>query len=501
MKKKILSAIIAGVLTLGCVAPLAACGKNDDKSAYVSVDINPSVELIVGSDGKVTGVRGTNEDGLVLLYNESGIEGETVKNAVAKIVNLAVEQGYLNEDNKVVNTTVAATTDKKTEKLEKEVNKVITATADKSGLKVKIDTDGAYSVQRRFEEFKKAHPDSKVVQSLTLPRFRLALSVSETGAVSLETAVEMDNEELIAVLKEYDEKIEQFATDAYILAKRQAEAAYDKAVTLYTYSEYSQFYMNKSNFANHKKTAYLGGMYQTYASAALMMDSVKKVAEYANRAANYPLTEEQIAAVVKALQLENADPIKDKDGNVTIKSIEAYADKEFKNSEVNAELQAKKQALTEALNKTEAEIKEKINAFCVEYKEQIEAVVNLAQSSYNALVAFLPADVKASIKETLDETKETIEAIKKWAEDEKAYFTDIDTFTARLESQADKYLGKIKEDLSEDEWNAVQKSIEADIANAKVAKDNYNDALAKAEAEAKKYLDSLKGKRKQEQAA
>ncbi|MCI6443574.1 MAG: hypothetical protein MR844_01365 [Clostridia bacterium] len=498
MKKKILSAIIAGVLTLGCVAPLAACGKNDDKSAYISVDINPSVELIVGSDGKVTGVRGTNEDGLVLLYNESGIEGETVKNAVAKIVNLAVEQGYLNEDNKVVNTTVAATTDKKTEKLEKEVDKVITATADKSGLKVKIDTDGAYSVQRRFEEFKKAHP-SKVVQALTLPRFRLALSVSETGAVSLETAVEMDNEELIAVLKEYDEKIEQFATDAYILAKRQAEAAYDKAVTLYTYSEYSQFYAK--NLTAHHKTAYLGGMYQTYASAALMMDSVKKVAEYANRAANYPLTEEQIAAVVKALQLENADPIKDRDGNVTIKSIEAYADKEFKNSEVNAELQAKKQALTEALNKTEAEIKEKINAFCVEYKEQIEYIVDLAQSSYNAFVAILPADVKASIKETLDETKETIEEIKKWAEDEKAYFTDLDTFTARLESQADKYLGKIKEDLSEEEWNAVQKSIEADIANAKVAKDNYNDALAKAEAEAKKYLDSLKGKRKQEQAA
>ena len=301
MKKKILSAIIAGVLTLGCVAPLAACGKNDDKSAYVSVDINPSVELIVGSDGKVTGVRGTNEDGLVLLYNESGIEGETVKNAVAKIVNLAVEQGYLNEDNKVVNTTVAATTDKKTEKLEKEVDKVITATADKSGLKVKIDTDGAYSVQRRFEEFKKAHSDSKVVQALTLPRFRLALSVSETGAVSLETAVEMDNEELIAVLKEYDEKIEQFATDAYILAKRQAEAAYDKAVTLYTYSEYSQFYVK--NLSTHHKTAYLGGVYQTYASAALMMDSVKKVVEYANRAANYPLTEEQIAAVVKALQL------------------------------------------------------------------------------------------------------------------------------------------------------------------------------------------------------
>ena len=499
MKKKFLSAIIAGVLTLGCVAPLAACGKNDDKSAYISVDINPSVELIVGSDGKVTGVRGTNEDGIVLLYNESGIEGETVENAVAKIVNLAVEQGYLNEDNKVVNTTVTAANDKKTAKLEKEVDKVITATADKTGLKVNVDTDGAYSVQRRFEEFKKAHPDSKVVQALTLPRFKLALSVSETGAVSLETAVEMDNEELIAVLKEYDAKIEQFATDAYILAKRQAEAAYDKAVTYYTYSEYSQFYVK--NLTKHYKTAYLGGMYQTYASAALMMKSVQKVAEYANRAVNYPLTDEQVDAVVEALKLENSDPLKDRNGNVTIRSIEAYADKAFKNSEANAELQAKKQALTEALNKSEAEIQEKINAFCTEYKEQIEAVVDLAQSSYNALIAFIPDDVKASIKETLDETKETLDAIKKWAEDEKTYFTDLDTFTARLESQADKYLGKIKEDLSEEEWDAVQKKIEADIANAKVAKDNYNEALAKAEAEAKKYIEAIKGERKEEQAA
>lgn len=499
MKKKFLSAIIAGVLTLGCVAPLAACGNDDDKSAYISVDINPSVELIVGSDGKVTGVRGTNEDGLVLLYEESGIEGETVKNAVAKIVNLAVEQGYLNEDNKVVNTTVTATSDKYTEELEKEVGSVITSTADGSGLKVNVDTDGAYSVQRKFEEFKKAHSDSKVVQALTLPRFKLALSVSETGAVSLETAVEMDNEELIAVLKDYDAQIEQYATDAYILAKRQAEAAYDKAVTYYTYSEYSQFYVK--NLVAHYQTAYLGGIYQTYASAALMMKSVQKVAEYTYRSVNYPLTEEQIAAVVKALKLENSDPLKDRSGNVTIKSIEAYADKEFKNSEANAELQASKQALTEALNKTEAEIQEKVNAFCTEYKEQIEAVVDLAQSSYNALLAFIPADTKAQIKETLDETKETLEQIKKWAEDEKTYFSDLDTFTARLESQADKYLGKIKEDLSEEEWNTVQKSIEADIANAKVAKDNYNDALAKAEAEAKKYLDNLKNERKEEQAA
>lgn len=499
MKKKLFSALIAGVLTFGCMAPLASCGKNDDKSAYVAIDINPSIELMVGKDGTVEGVRGTNEDGLVLLYNEDGIKGATVKDAVAKIVNLAVEQGYLSEDNKVVNTTVTATNDKYTSKLEKEVDSVITATADKTGLKVNIDTDAAYSVQRRFDEFKKAHPDNKLVQSLNLPSFKLALSVSETGAVSLETAVTMDNEELIAILKEYDAKVEQYATDAYLLAKKQAEAAFDKAVTVYTYSEYSQFYAK--NLITHHKTAYLGGIYQTYATAALMMDSVKNVAEYANRAVNYPLTDEQAEAVAKALKLENTDPLKDRNGNVTIKSVEAYADKAFKNSEANAELQAKKEALTAALNEIEAEVTEKINEFCTEYKEQIEEYVTLAQTTYNTILALIPADTKESIKTILDETSKTLEDIKKWAKDEKTYFTDLDTLTARLDSQADKYLGLIREDLSDEEWNAVQKNIEADIANAEVAKKNYNDALAKAEAEAKAFIESIKGEKKAEQAA
>ena len=116
MKKKFVSALIAGVMMLGACIPLAGCGKNDDKSGYVSLDINPSVELVVDENGLVAGVRGVNEDGLVLLYNESGIKGETVDNAVKKIVDISIEEGYLTEDNKVVNVTVSAKNDKNAKK-------------------------------------------------------------------------------------------------------------------------------------------------------------------------------------------------------------------------------------------------------------------------------------------------------------------------------------------------------------------------------------------------
>ena len=496
--KKLLSGLLAGVLAACMCLPLVSCGDNkDDKSAYVSLDINPSVELVVDENGLVAGVRGVNEDGLVLLYNESGIKGETVDNAVKKIVDVSIEEGYLDEDNHVVNVTVSAKgNDKYLKKLTDNVNASIKASADESGLSVKIDAEGTYSLRRKLDEFKKAHPDNKLVQSLSLAKFKLALSISETGEISLEHAVELEDDELIDLIKDYDSKIEQFATDAYTLAKKQALAAYDKAVTYKTYSAYSEFYLK--NYVAHYDKAYLGAVYQTYASTALMMESVKNVAEYANRAADYPLTDKQAQAIADALGLENTDPLKNGKGEVTIRSVEAYADKLFKNSEINAELQKKMDELTTALDSVEKEVKDTVNALAIKYKDEIAYVAAVAESTFKTvetILTIVPEEYRQKFTAVVNELQNNIAEIKAWAKEEKTYFSDLDTFTARLESQRDKYLEEIKKDLSDEEWNAVQKGIEADIAKAEVSKKNYENALAKAEEEAKKYLESLKKER------
>lgn len=501
MKKKFVSALIAGVMMLGACIPLAGCGKNEDKSGYVSLDINPSVELVVDENGLVAGVRGVNEDGLVLLYNESDFKGETVDNAVKKIVDISIEEGYLTEDNKVVNVTVSAKNDKNAKKLTNSVNASIKASADESGLSIKIDAEGSYSLRRKLDEFKKAHPDNKLVQSLSLAKFKLALTISETGEITLEHAVELEDDELIDLIKEYDSKIEAFATDAYELAKKQAQAAFDKAVTYKTYSAYTEFYAKSVLSMKHMDTAYLGAVYQTYASAALMMESVKNVAEFANKVVDYPLSDEQVAAVVKALGLENSEPLKNSKGEVTIRSIEAYADKLFKNSEYNKELQKKMDELSEALSSAEKKIKAEINALAEKYKDEIAAAAEVMENAYKTVesaIKLIPEEYRQAFADVITELKKNVADIKAWAESEKTYFSDLDTFTARLEEQRDKYLGKIKEDLTAEEWDAIQKGIEADIAKAEVYKKNYNDALAKAEAEAKAYLDKLKGERKKQ---
>ena len=89
MKKIAILLTLVLCVTLLTVS-LAACNKDDgedltDATAFVTVDINPSVELTLNAEGKVLSAYGANEDGKVLLYGEAGIVGESVDKAVENI--------------------------------------------------------------------------------------------------------------------------------------------------------------------------------------------------------------------------------------------------------------------------------------------------------------------------------------------------------------------------------------------------------------------------------
>ena len=186
-----------------------ACDNNNtdpadkaENQAYVSLDINPAIELIVDKDNNVVSVRGENEDGQVLLYEETGIEGEKIDAALQKITDLAVQYGYLDENNKVVDTIVSSGNDEFAAEILSKVNTSVTATAENLGLSVTTDGEGAYSLLRKMDEVKKQFPNNKAIQNMSVSKFKLALSVSETGDISIDAAVAMDDAELIKMLKE-----------------------------------------------------------------------------------------------------------------------------------------------------------------------------------------------------------------------------------------------------------------------------------------------------------
>lgn len=501
MKKKILAIVLAAVMVCS-VCAFTACdmfNTPNDSQAYVSLDINPAIELIVDSDNNVVCVRGENEDGQVLLYQEEGIVGVSVDVAIQKITDLAIEYGYLSEDNKVVDTLVTSDSDKFATEILNKVNATVTATASNLGLTVTTDGEGAWSLLRQMEEVKAQFPNNQAIQNMSVQKFKLALSVSETGDISIEAAVEMDDAELIAELQKATAKIEEFATEAYTKAKETALAAYDQVTEVASYGAYTLFYTK--NILKHLTTCYYGGVYQMYATAAKGIGAVCKLAELATSVKNYPLNNEQIAAVVEALGLESSDPIKNSNGEVTVESIEAYADVLFKNSPAGQELEQMKADLTTALGNAESVIKQKVNEISEEYKPQIEAAVEAANEVMKTVKAAMEAVKTIAsafplFNQIVTDFTDTMGDIETIIKGDAIMLDALKEKVVRLETKANEYLEKIKGDLSEEEWTTVENDRLAIIEKMSDAKTNLENALSQAEQSAKDYLANLKAERK-----
>lgn len=98
-------------------------------NAVVSVDVNPSIDLIVDKNNKVISVSGTNEEGKMITAEEE-IIGKDVEEAVELIINIESETGYLIKGSvqtgeNTVTITVSADTKAIKEALEKTVTETV----------------------------------------------------------------------------------------------------------------------------------------------------------------------------------------------------------------------------------------------------------------------------------------------------------------------------------------------------------------------------------------
>lgn len=103
--KKIVSVLLVLVMILSMLSAVS-CGscssEEPDGKKYpvtrVTVDVNPSIEFIVGEDGKVASVTALNDDGSILIAGEVFV-GKTPEQAIELAVSLACNTGYLIEGN------------------------------------------------------------------------------------------------------------------------------------------------------------------------------------------------------------------------------------------------------------------------------------------------------------------------------------------------------------------------------------------------------------------
>lgn len=494
MKRKIIATVITLCMALAACFALSACEPAEQKATtFVSLDINPSIELTLDKNDKVVSVRGANEDGQVLLYGEADLKGLSVEAAVEKITKWAVELGYLDEDNKVVQTNVVG--DKRVDSILSKVNAKVTATAENLNMSVSCTGADAFSLTRKLDNLKAQYPDNQAIQSLTPSKLKLVVSASETGEISIEAAAELDTSELVALVSNAHAEMEQYATAAYSKAKATAEDAFLKAQAAALDGIYMQYFV-----LNHPLETYYVMAYTGYSVSAAATKALADVMFYADQACDTPLDEAQIAKISQALGLgDNVDCLKNSQDEITVKSIEAYADKTFKNSEAGETLEQLKAALTQALNETETAIQEKIDEFNAKYQTELEQIktslTNAVSKMQGAVMDMLPDEIKQQIDAMARDMNDVVSEVTAILSDGKITPDEVRALANKLENKAASALNTVDGKLTADERAEIaelQAKAEEKLASAKAQMD---EAIAKAEKEAQAYLQQLKDAR------
>lgn len=473
-KMKKFAAVIAIVL---CVTMLGAAfvGCNQDKDqgkTFVSMDINPSVNMVVDKDNKVESVEAANEDAQIMLYGEV-IVGKTLDEAVEIIANLAIECGYLTEENSGVNVTVVAGNGKAD--VEAKVGEIIStkinAAAEKGKISVNINTQGSFSLQRQLEYYKEKYPDSQAVQSLTVGRLKLVLELTEKdGSISFEAAAELDTDALIADIEEAYAKIEPYATAAYEKAVKEASELYAIAKTTALGAAWTGAYLKQKPLS----VPNYGAIYAAYDVAAVTLDYTLDKIEEARSYANTALKNVDTQKIADLLGVEKSEvdaAIKDENGDVTLESLEAYLDRELKNMSKEAYDKIKEQLpeLEAYVNGLQAEVDEFIDSLPEEYATQIRQII--------ADLEVLGGDVAEFIQSLGDITVD-----------------DVRTIVTYFEKQRDQAMEQIKAELTEEQFNEAQADVAAVDAKIKQFEDKFTAAVEQAKQEAQAYLQAAKEK-------
>lgn len=197
------------VLLLGFI--LVGCGnKTESQLSYVTIETNPSVELVVNEKGVVVAVNGTNEDGKLLLQDEK-IEGLKIEAATEKIVTLTEELGYtfkgsVKADSQGIEISVTSNTVELAKQIESKVQGEIEATIEELKLSLKLEIEN--SKGREFlEEIVMAYDPTLTREEVKAMTMQELLTKVKDATKEKAQFISVKLEEYYEILKAYEFKI------------------------------------------------------------------------------------------------------------------------------------------------------------------------------------------------------------------------------------------------------------------------------------------------------
>lgn len=197
------------VLLLGFI--LVGCGnKSESQLSYVTIETNPSVELVVNEKGVVVAVNGTNEDGKLLLNNEK-IEGLKIEAATEKIVTLTEELGYtfkgtVKADSQKIEISVTSNTVELAKQIENKVQGEIEATVEELKLSLKLEIENSKG-REYLEEIVMAYDPTLTEEEVKAMTMEELLSKVKDATKEKAQFISVKLEEYYETLKAYEFKI------------------------------------------------------------------------------------------------------------------------------------------------------------------------------------------------------------------------------------------------------------------------------------------------------
>lgn len=459
-------------------------------TTYVSLDINPEISLTVDGENLVTGIFAENEDAQVLLYGEEDLIGADLEAVVEKITSLAVELGYIDEENKVVGVMVSSENEEAVTEIQSKIEEKVKKIAEDKKIEITTSKEGSFSLVCDLEDLKEQYPDNEKIQSLTLEKFKLAKTAFEAGEMTVEEAVELEEKDLINRVNKAFNRIDKFATKSYGEAKKNAEVVYEAAVNALADSLYNDYYM--ANAEKYSDTFYYGFLYQLYSSSYRTYLTLAEKLLQSEEIANTELTEEQANEIADALDLENIEDLANSDGQITLDSIENFLDKQVKNSKDPGKLDRVKDQVKDKFNKIEKEVTDKIDKEKQESNKIDEALEEQIELFVTAMNMVLSEESKAELEAYVNEYKNIIAVSYDGLTKEEAQ-----EIADALKVKADEILAKIESDLNEEDLKAIEEQ-KAQIENRLTEeKQKCEDAINQAKEDAKSYLENAKNERRQ----
>lgn len=399
MNKKILSIALA-LLTLVCVLSLSACGKKAPKGTLtrITVDVNPSIELMVDDQNKVVSATALNDDGSILIAGEA-LVGMNAEDAAELVVSLAAKTGYIvkgsaSADENEVKISVSGNT-RYAKNLLSKIEKNISSFMKKNGIKGKVEKVEA----AKLEALRKIALSTSLYTEKELAKMEEDQLYRVISAGRIETALLLTEEMREAYYEAKAHKIafaerEETANVIKALggmntlvytAYKSALDTYSKAITAIDEFRYETFVSPESEYQKS-----LVKLRESKAELLAQKNRIAKLdkgsAEYAAASASLKIKEDAYESALAAYEKlgEDANAALDKLTKSMISGEALLASVESRFSEnIRAELSAKAAEREAAVNAAKASFFENFESA---HKDDIKAMQAALEARKQALI-------------------------------------------------------------------------------------------------------------------